>query len=77
MSHHNGGFDCGRSYVGRGAVCSLHGQRGFSLVEIVVVVAIIAVLAAIGYSVSAPAREKARQATCISQLKQIYSAVVM
>lgn len=55
----------------------MQGRRGFSLIEIVVVVGIIAVLAAIGYSVSAPAREKARQATCISQLKQIYAAVVM
>lgn len=55
----------------------MQGRRGFSLIEIVVVIGIIAVLAAIGYSVSAPAREKARQATCISQLKQIYAAVVM
>lgn len=55
----------------------MQGRRGFSLIEIVVVVGIIAVLAAIGYTVSAPAREKARQATCISQLKQLYAAVVM
>jgi prepilin-type N-terminal cleavage/methylation domain-containing protein len=48
-------------------------RKGFTLVEILVVTAIVAVLAGIGYSVAAPARESARQTTCISNLKQMYS----
>lgn len=48
-------------------------RKGFTLVEILVVIAIIATLAGIGYSVAAPARESARQATCISNLRQIYT----
>lgn len=46
---------------------------GFTLIEVLVVAAIVAVLAGIGYSVSAPARESARQTTCISNLRQIYT----
>jgi prepilin-type N-terminal cleavage/methylation domain-containing protein/prepilin-type processing-associated H-X9-DG protein len=44
---------------------------GFTLIELLVVVAIIAILAAILFPVFAQAREKARQATCASNLKQI------
>ncbi len=47
---------------------------GLSLTEILVVVAILAILAGLGFSVSAPARESTRQSTCISNLKQIYTA---
>jgi prepilin-type N-terminal cleavage/methylation domain-containing protein/prepilin-type processing-associated H-X9-DG protein len=47
------------------------GQRGFTLVELLVVIAIIAVLAAILFPVFAQAREKARQTTCLSNMKQI------
>jgi prepilin-type N-terminal cleavage/methylation domain-containing protein/prepilin-type processing-associated H-X9-DG protein len=46
-------------------------KRGFTLIELLVVIAIIAILAAILFPVFAQAREKARQITCISNLKQI------
>ena len=45
--------------------------RGFTLIELLVVIAIIALLAAILFPVFAMAREKARAATCQSNLKQI------
>ncbi len=44
---------------------------GFTLIELLVVIAIIAILAAILFPVFAQAREKARQATCLSNLNQI------
>ena len=46
-------------------------RRGFTLIELLVVIAIIAILAAILFPVFAKAREKARQASCASNLKQI------
>lgn len=46
-------------------------KRAFTLIELLVVVAIIALLAAILFPVFAQAREKARQASCLSNLKQI------
>lgn len=44
---------------------------GFTLIELLVVIAIIAILAAILFPVFAAAREKARQTTCASNLRQI------
>jgi prepilin-type N-terminal cleavage/methylation domain-containing protein/prepilin-type processing-associated H-X9-DG protein len=52
-------------------------KRGFTLIELLVVIAIIAILAAILFPVFAKAREKARQASCQSNLKQIALAVLM
>jgi prepilin-type N-terminal cleavage/methylation domain-containing protein/prepilin-type processing-associated H-X9-DG protein len=52
-------------------------RRGFTLIELLVVIAIIAILAAILFPVFAQAREKARQTTCTSNLKQIGTAFMM
>ena len=52
-------------------------QRGFTLIELLVVIAIIAVLAAILFPVFAQAREKARQTTCINNMRQIVVAITM
>ncbi|UCH36301.1 MAG: prepilin-type N-terminal cleavage/methylation domain-containing protein [Armatimonadota bacterium] len=52
-------------------------SRGFTLIELLVVIAIIAILAAILFPVFARAREAARKATCISNLKQISLAAIM
>ena len=52
-------------------------KRGFTLIELLVVIAIIAILAAILFPVFAQAREAARKASCVSNLRQMGTAAVM
>ncbi len=52
-------------------------MTAFTLIELLVVIAIIAILAAILFPVFAQARAKARQAACLSNGKQIGTAMMM
>lgn len=52
-------------------------KRGFTLIELLVVIAIIAILSAILFPVFAQAREKARGGTCLSNAKNLATALLM
>lgn len=52
-------------------------NNGFTLIELLVVIAIIAILAAILFPVFISAKEKGKQASCMSNIKQISSGVMM
>jgi prepilin-type N-terminal cleavage/methylation domain-containing protein len=59
----------GQPWAGRG--------HGFTLIELLVVIAIIAILAAILFPVFSQARAKARQAACLSNMRQCGLAINM
>ncbi len=52
-------------------------QSAFTLIELLVVIAIIAILAAILFPVFAQAREQARKISCLSNAKQLNTAIQM
>jgi prepilin-type N-terminal cleavage/methylation domain-containing protein/prepilin-type processing-associated H-X9-DG protein len=51
--------------------------EGFTLIELLVVIAVLVILAAFLFPVFSQAREKGRQASCLSNLRQISQAVMM
>ncbi len=66
-----------RKLQGRPSPAARPSCAGFTLIELLVVIAIISLLAAVLFPVFAQAREKARQTTCLSNTRQIATAVLM
>lgn len=59
------------------STAGLRAASAFTLIELLVVIAIIAILAAILFPVFAQARAKARQAACLSNMKQMGIGLMM
>jgi prepilin-type N-terminal cleavage/methylation domain-containing protein/prepilin-type processing-associated H-X9-DG protein len=59
------------------AMGTWRGLRGFTLVELLVVIALLTLLAGLLLPALAYARDRARQATCLSQLRQIANAQIL
>jgi len=51
-------------------------KRGITLVEVIVVIAIVALLAALLFAVTAPARAQGRRSACSGQIRQFYVALL-
>jgi prepilin-type N-terminal cleavage/methylation domain-containing protein/prepilin-type processing-associated H-X9-DG protein len=66
-----------RRFQGGDGLMMIGKRRGFTLIELLVVIAIIGILAAMVFPVFARARESARKAVCLSNVKNIALAVQM
>jgi prepilin-type N-terminal cleavage/methylation domain-containing protein/prepilin-type processing-associated H-X9-DG protein len=66
-----------RGNIERKEVKEMPKRKGFTLIELLVVIAIIAILAAILFPVFSRAREMARSAACLTNMKQIGLALMM
>ena len=58
-------------------IASAYMRRGFTLIELLVVISIIAILAAILFPVFAQAKNAAKGAVCISNMKQLAAASIL
>ncbi len=66
------------NHIGVTAMCKSNKHKyGFTLIELLVVISIIAILASILFPVFARAREKSRQTTCTSNLRQVCASMLI
>jgi prepilin-type N-terminal cleavage/methylation domain-containing protein len=77
MMTRSGGLLITKIGRGPGTAPVLQSRRGFTLVELIVVLAMVTVLVALLLPTLAQARERGRQGVCTSQLRQIGQAFAM